>query len=204
MKINTIKNYNINFKNSTPAQTKTKEALKENSIKHDAENPISKPLEQLDVVKASLLAGVGFGARALYYVFDETDVLDYTFEASQKLVDKNYKNVKGTKRAIASVASWGAILVGVVGVLAGLYTLYNAPKSMYQGKVNAHKKAEEMDVYLASNRIEKDLYKEVGTKAKEAQTQEEQQKAKEQYMKLQMAKNQTPGFVSVNLPKTNP
>jgi len=34
--------------------------------------------------------------------------------------------------------------------------------------------------------------------------QEEQQKAKEQYMKLQMAKNQTPGFVSVNLPKTNP
>ncbi len=32
-----------------------------NTIK---KNPISKPLEQLDVVKASLIAGFGFGAKS--------------------------------------------------------------------------------------------------------------------------------------------
>ena len=66
---------------------------------------------------------------------------------------------------------------------------------MYQGKINAHKKAEEMDVYLASNRIEKDLYEQVDTKAKEAQTQEELQKAQSQYMILKMAKNELPSFI---------
>lgn len=202
MKINTIKNYNINFKNN---QAPKSEPLKkpENSIKHDAENPIKKGFEQLDVVKASLLAGVGFGARALYYVFDDTDMLDFTFDASKKLVEKNYKNTKGAKRAAALLGSWAAILIGVVGVVAGLYTVYNTPKSMYQGKVNAHKKAEEMDVYLESNRVEKDLYNEVGQKAKEAKTSEEQEKVRQQYTKLQMAKNQTPSFINQNFANFN-
>ena len=35
---------------------------------------------------------------------------------------------------------------------------------MYQGKINAHKKSEEMDIYLASNRIEQDLYKQENQK----------------------------------------
>ena len=78
MKINTI-NYNINFKNNV--QPKKPAENPENTIKHDKENPIKKGFEQLDVVKASLLAGLGFGAKALYYVFDDTDILDCTFDA---------------------------------------------------------------------------------------------------------------------------
>ena len=66
---------------------------------------------------------------------------------------------------------------------------------MYQGKINAHKKAEEMDIYLASNRIEKDLYEQVDAKAKEAKTQEELEKAQSQYMMLKMAKNDIPSFI---------
>ena len=65
---------------------------------------------------------------------------------------------------------------------------------MYQGKINAHKKAEEMDVYLESNRVEKDLYNEVGQKAKEAKTSEEQEKVRQQYTKLQMAKTKPPAL----------
>ena len=37
----------------------------ENSVEHDPENPIRKGFEQLDVLKASIVAGLGFGAKAL-------------------------------------------------------------------------------------------------------------------------------------------
>lgn len=200
MNIGAVRNFNnvkynyVNFTNNTSFAKATENT--DNGIQHDKENPINKSLEQLDVVKASLIAGLGFGAKALYYLFDDTSILESTFDAGQKLANKNYKNVKSAnKRFALGLASSAAIIVGVVGLLAGLYAAFNAPKSMYQGKVNAHKKAEEMDVYLASNKIEQDLYKQVGEKAKEATTQEELKKAQSQYMMLKMAKNDIPSFI---------
>lgn len=200
MNIGAVRNFNnvkynyVNFTNNTSSAKTTENT--DNGIQHDKENPINKSLEQLDVVKASLIAGLGFGAKALYYLFDDTSILESTFDAGQKLANKNYKNVKSAnKRFALGLASSAAIIVGVVGLLAGLYAAFNAPKSMYQGKVNAHKKAEEMDVYLASNKIEQDLYKQVGEKAKEATTQEELEKAQSQYMMLKMAKNDIPSFI---------
>ena len=200
MNIGAVRNFNnvkynyVNFTNNTSSAKATENT--DNGIQHDKENPINKSLEQLDVVKASLIAGLGFGAKALYYLFDDTSILESTFDAGQKLANKNYKNVKSAnKRFALGLASSAAIIVGVVGLLAGLYAAFNAPKSMYQGKVNAHKKAEEMDVYLASNKIEQDLYKQVGEKAKEATTQEELEKAQSQYMMLKMAKNDIPSFI---------
>ena len=200
MRINALNSFNnvkyVNFTNNSASKNSQKS--NNQGIEHDKENPISKPLEQLDVVKASLIAGLGFGAKALYYLFDDTSILESTFDAGQKLANKNYKNVKSAnKRFALGLASSAAIIVGVVGLLAGLYAAFNAPKSMYQGKVNAHKKAEEMDVYLASNKIEQDLYKQVGEKAKEATTQEELKKAQSQYMMLKMAKNDIPSFVNI-------
>ena len=202
MNIGAVRNFNnvkynyVNFTNNASSAKTTENT--DNGIQHDKENPINKSLEQLDVVKASLIAGLGFGAKALYYLFDDTSILESTFDAGQKLANKNYKNVKSAnKRFALGLASSAAIIVGVVGLLAGLYAAYNAPKSMYQGKVNAHKKAEEMDVYLASNKIEQDLYKQVGEKAKEATTQEELKKAQSQYMMLKMAKNDIPSFVNI-------
>lgn len=202
MNIGAVRNFNnvkynyVNFTNNTSSAKTTENT--DNGIQHDKENPINKSLEQLDVVKASLIAGLGFGAKALYYLFDDTSILESTFDAGQKLANKNYKNVKSAnKRFALGLASSAAIIVGVVGLLAGLYAAFNAPKSMYQGKVNAHKKAEEMDVYLASNKIEQDLYKQVGEKAKEATTQEELKKAQSQYMMLKMAKNDIPSFVNI-------
>ncbi len=202
MNIGAVRNFNnvkynyVNFTNNASSAKTTENT--DNGIQHDKENPINKSLEQLDVVKASLIAGLGFGAKALYYLFDDTSILESTFDAGQKLANKNYKNVKSAnKRFALGLASSAAIIVGVVGLLAGLYAAFNAPKSMYQGKVNAHKKAEEMDVYLASNKIEQDLYKQVGEKAKEATTQEELKKAQSQYMMLKMAKNDIPSFVNI-------
>lgn len=198
MKIGAVKNnYSGNYaKYNYAAFSGNKKT--ENKIEKDPENPIKKSLEQLDVFKATLIAGLGFGARALYYLFDDTSILECTFDAGQKLAEKNYKNVKGNGKKLAlGIASSAAILVGVVGILAGLYAIYNAPKSLYQGKINAHKKSEEMDVYLKGNRLEKDLYTQVGQSAKEAQTVEDKKHVQEQYMKLRAAKNQVPAFVNI-------
>ncbi len=195
MKINPVKNNYISFANNkTPNEVQNKQG--QTAIIHDKENPISKPLEQLDVVKASLIAGLGFGARALYYAFEDTDLLECTLDAGKKLAKKNHKNAAGGKLFALSMASWAAILIGTVGLLAGLYALFNGPKSMYQGKINAHKKAEEMDVYLAGNRIEQELYKQVGDQAKAVQTVEEQEHVKKQYAMLKAVKNNIPVFAN--------
>ena len=201
MKINSIKNYNTaeyaakkHVFGSFPALKTAFKGASENTIKHDFENPIRKSMEQLDVFKASFIAGLGFGARALYYVFDDTDLLETTITAGQKLAKRNYKDAKGLKLAALGFASWAAIAIGIVGAIAAIYALYNAPKSMYQGKINAHKKSEEMDLYLGQHKIEKDLYDEVSKQAKSARTTEELNKAKSQYAMLRMAKNEAPAF----------
>ena len=115
-------------------------------------------MEQLDVVKASLIAGFGFGARALYYLFDDTSLLETTYNAGQKLAEKNYKHVQNSnKRFVLGLASSAAIIVGTVGLLAGLYAAYNAPKSMYQGKINAHKKLKKW-IYILLQTALKRIY----------------------------------------------
>lgn len=207
MKINPIRNYNTaeyaakkrdtaqrRSSGSLPAFNNTFKGAPENTIGHDSENPIRKSMEQLDVFKASLIAGLGFGARALYYAFEDTDLLETTIDAGKKLAKRNYKDAKGLKLAALGFASWAAIVIGVVGGVAAIYALYNAPKSMYQGKINAHKKSEEMDLYLGQHKIEKDLYDEVSKQAKSAQTTEELNKVKSQYAVLRMAKNEVPAF----------
>ena len=206
MRINSVRNFNIQNRSmqwpvNFTGQSTGVQKPSENSVEHDPENPIRKGFEQLDVLKASIVAGLGFGAKALGYIFEDTDLIDTAFEMGTKLSEKNHKNVQGSGKKLAwAVATTGAILVGIVGLVAGIYTIYNAPKSMYQGKINAHKKSEEMDIYLQSNKVEQDLYKQVGEQAKNATTVEEQQKAKQQYAKLMAAKNQAPSFVNAKLP----
>jgi len=210
MKINTITNFNSKntasrknlAKNPAPVLSQSFRANAQlagnNNIAHNTENPIKNSMEQLGVFRASLIAGLGFGARALYYIFDDTDLLDTTIKAGKKLAKKNHKNAAGTKLAALSIASSAAIIIGVVGLLAALYAIYNAPKSMYQGKINAHKKSEQMDLYLGQHKIEKDLYEQVSDRAKAAQTKEELDKVKSQYAMLRMAKNEAPVFTQVS------
>lgn len=203
MKIGAVSNFRQQSLFRGTTNTENKQVVEKIKVEHDKENPISKPLEQLDVFKATLIAGLGFGARALYYVFEDTDLLDYTYNAGKKLAKKNYKDAKGGKLFALGLASWAAILIGTIGILAALYAGFNAPKSMYQGKINAHKKAEEMDIYLESNRIEKELYLEVDKKAKEAKTEEELSAVNKQAMMLRAAKNEVPSFVEFKNPSTS-
>ena len=53
-----------------------------------------------------------------------------------------------------------------------------------------------MDVYTKTNEVEKELYTQMNEKAKNADD-EEKAKLKEQYLKIQAAKNQVPEFVDM-------
>lgn len=161
----------------------------------DDENPISKLGERETLLKATAIAGLGFGARALWYIAEDTTILGDLFETSGKLVEKNKKGVTGVKKSLIHLGAWSALCVGFVGLAAAVYTLYKTPNIMYDGKINAFTKGKDMTVYTKSNKIERELYDQMNDKAKDA-TAEEKKVLAQQYLKLKAAKNQTPDFIN--------
>ena len=90
-----------------------------------------------------------------------------------------------------------AVIAGFVALMALGYTVYNAPKAIYNAKINTFKKGKDMDVYIRENAVETELYNQMNDKAKNA-TPEEKEKLKQQYTKLKAAKNVVPDFVKLN------
>lgn len=187
MKIAKIQNNFANFRADNPSVTTEKKTSGD-------ENPISKLGERETLLKATVITGLGVGARALWWLTEEGFTWDSLFDASKKLVNKNKKGLTGAKKSIAYLGAWAALMVGFVAAVAVGYTIYKSPNIMYDGKVNAFKKGKDMDVYVKSNKVEKHLYDQMNDKAKDA-TAEEKEKLKQQYLKLKAAKNQTPDFV---------
>lgn len=168
----------------------------------DDKNPISKSGERATLVKATAVAGLAFGARALLWLFEDGFVGEELFDIGSKLADKKNGKATGAKRGLLHLGGFAAVTVGFIGLMAALYTLVKTPEAMYNGKVNAFKKGKDMDVYVKGNKVEKHLYDQMNDKAKEA-TPEEKKKLSEQYLKLKAAKNPTPDFVSKDkLPPT--
>lgn len=193
MQIAKIQNYGINFRADKEPDQKVEKAADKGS--NSDENPISKLGERETLLKATVITGLGVGARALWWLTEEGFTWDSIFNASKKLVDKNKSGLTGTKKSIAYLGAWAALMVGFVAAVAVGYTIYKSPNIMYDGKVNAFKKGKDMDVYVKSNKVEKHLYDQMNDKAKDA-TAEEKEKLKQQYLKLKAAKNQTPDFVN--------
>lgn len=192
MKIANVQNNSANFR-AEKKSDKMADKMANPKTTGD-ENPISKRGERETLLKATVITGLGVGARALWYLTEEGFTLDGIFNASEKLVDKNKKGLTGAKRSLAHIGAFGALIVGFVAAVAVGYTIYKSPNIMYDGKVNAFKKGKDMDVYVKSNKVEKHLYDQMNDKAKDA-TAEEKEKLKQQYLKLKAAKNQTPDFV---------
>lgn len=159
-------------------------------------NPISKAGEDANLVKATALAGLGVGAKALWYLSDEGFAIDEFFQVAKRLVNLNKANVKGLKKDLLYVGAFGAVVAGFIVGVAALYTIYKTPEIAYKGKVNAFKKGKDMDLYATGNDVEKELYNQMNDKAKEA-TPEEKETLKQQYLKLKAAKNQTPDFIQL-------
>jgi len=181
MKILNVSNRNQNF------------CAEQKKLEYDA-NPISKAGEEANLFKATVVVGLGFGARALLWLYDEGFLGEEAGRISSKLVNKNNKDVTGTKKTLLHIGGFAAVTLGFVGVMAALYTLVKTPEIMYKGKVNAFVKGKDMDVYIKGNKVEKELYNQMNEKAKNATTEEKKVLA-QQYLKLKAAKNQTPEFV---------
>lgn len=166
----------------------------------ESENPISKGFEQLDLIKSSFIAGLGIGARALLYLAEHTTAAEKLIDKGCKFVDKNKKSAKGLEKSLLYLGSCAAMIFGFIGVIAALYSAYNMPKSLYEGKVKAFKKEKDMDLYIKGNRVEKELYNQMNEQAKAA-TKEEKAVLSQQYLKLKAAKNSVPEFVNMTQPK---
>jgi len=160
----------------------------------DDKNPISKAGERANLLKATAGGGLLFGGRILLWLTEEGFEWESLFRLGKKISDKNNPNAKGYKKDLLHIGAFGAVLVGFVAAVAAIYTLYNTPKALYHGKVNAFVKGKDMDVYQKSNVVEKELYNQMVAKAKNA-TPEEKAVLAQQYLKLKAAKNQVPDSV---------
>lgn len=167
----------------------------DNQVRKD-QNPISKNGEKAKLVKATFVAGLGLGAKLLCELMDGDFIVEKLGEKADKIVEKQHKNANKDKKFFLKVGAGLGLLTAFVAGFAALYTLFKAPKINYQGNVNAFQKEKDMDVYIKGNTAEKELYTQMNEKAKNA---DEQEKAKlrEQYLKMQVAKNKLPDFVNL-------
>lgn len=176
---------NINYSFTSSSNYKNKNSDK---------NPISKTGEKTNLAVATFVGGLSLGARLLFELFDDGFVIEDLGKAAETYVNKNHKGLKGAKKEWFIVGTALSFIGAAIGGIALLYTLYKAPKINYEGNINAFKKGKDMDVYIKGNEVEKEILTQMNEKAESADEQEKQ-KLKEQYMKMQMAKNQLPGFI---------
>lgn len=182
MKISNVQNFQQPFCNA-PNATKT-----------DDKNPITKRGEEATLLKATVLAGLGVGGRALWWMCEEGFLFEATEAFGEKIVDKNAKLTGKSPSAGKYLAAWAAVTLGFVAAVAAVYTLYKTPEIVYESKVNAFKKGKDMDVYVKGNKVERELYDQMNEKAANASF-EEKKKLAVQYLKLRAAKNQLPDFI---------
>ncbi len=169
---------------------------KDEKINTADKNPISRTGEAMNLFKATFLGGMALGARLLFELFDG----EFVFETAGKKAKKIIGNANKDKSVSKQILIWGGgtlglILAGISG-FALLYTALNAPKIAYNSKVNSFKKSNEMDVYIQANKAEKAIYDEMNKKAMTADK-DEKQNLKENYEKMQLAKNRVPDFVKL-------
>lgn len=192
---------NISFSSQSSSSNPKKENA---AVKTDA-NPISEKGEKMKLLTATFIGGLGLGVRLLAELLDGDflgekiykkgvaigkDRTQHLKPADSKVVPPNLAR----KQALIAIAAMLGISGLLIGGFAILYTLFNAPKISYNGKVNAFTKGKDMDVYIKGNSTEKELYNQMNDKAKSAST-EEKDKLKMQYAQLRIAKNELPDFL---------
>ena len=182
MRIGSLQNYNLYSFKSKNKQEKN-------------QNPISQKGEKALLVKGTFIAGLGLGAKLLFELMDGDFVVNTLSDKAGKIVNKNHKNASKNKKFWLGMGAFVGLAALFVGGFALLYTAFQAPKINYKGNVNAFKKGKDMDVYIKSNEVEKELLTQMNNRAKDANS-KEKAKLKEQYMQMQMAKNQVPDFVN--------
>jgi len=189
MQISNVQSCHVPFRNASKTE------------KTSDKNPITKRGEEATLLKATVVAGLGLGGRALLWLCDEGFMFNITEAWGEKIVDKNAKLNGKSPSGGKYLAAWVAVTLGFVAAVSAVYTLYKTPEIVYNSKVNAFKKGKDMDVYVKGNKVERELYDQMNEKAKDASF-EEKKKLAQQYIKLRMAKNQVPDFIEgKNIPE---
>lgn len=184
----------VSYNNSYVFGAKTSAQNKPNN--DTAQNPISRKGEIAKLVKLTFLGGLALGARLLFELFDGDFVIGELVDKAEKIAKKQSSS-SDLKRLFTGVGAFAGLVAMFVGGFALLYTLFKSPKISYDSKVNTFQKSKEMDVYIKTNKVEKELYTQMNEKAKGA-NEEEKNKLKEQYLQMQAAKNEVPNFINLN------
>lgn len=192
LRVTPFNNFSFGNNPSNKSAVMPKQAQANNNDK----NPISKKGERLKLANATFVTGLGFGLTMLAEAFDGGFSFEHIEKQGRKLADKNYKNASRNKREWMALVSSVGLLAMFVGGCAFLYTLFKAPKIVYDGKVNAFTKGKDMDVYIKGNSIEKEILTQMNDKAITAD-EVEKQKLKEQYLQMSKAKNKLPDFIKL-------
>ena len=179
---------NINFTQQNKTSTRKVDSL--------SQNPISKTGERMNLVKATFAGGLAVGLRLLAEIWDSQFLIDTAGDIGEKLVEKNKKNLTPNKKLLLTLGATAGIVAAGVSAFALLYTIFNAPKIAYDGKVNAFQKSKDMDVYIKGNEIEKELYTDLAEKSKNASDVEKRELA-QQYLLLKSGKNKLPDFIKM-------
>lgn len=191
---------NITFKSQNTQQSPSQP---KNTTQREAQNPISRKGETMNLIKATFLGGLALGLRLLGEIFDG----DFVFETAEKgakklvnksgkLIDKNQKQISQHKKDLLYLGATAGLIAAAISGFALLFTILNAPKIAYKSKVNSFQKGKEMDVYIKANQAEQNIYTQMSEKAKTADD-DERNKLKEQYMQMKLAKNQVPSFIQI-------
>lgn len=192
LRIDAIKN--INFL----SQSQSTNPKKQSASAKTEDNPISEKGEKMKLVTATFIGGLGLGVRLLAELLDGDFLGEKIYKKGVAIGKDRTKNLVqpnlARKQALIAIAAMLGIAGSFIGGFALLYTLFNAPKIAYNGKVNAFTKGKDMDVYIKGNRVEKELYNQMNDKAKSASA-EEKEKLKMQYAQLKIAKNDLPEFL---------
>ena len=173
---------------------KTKEQ-KKSSDKND--NPISQKGEAANLTKATFLGGLALGGKLLFELFDGDFIFEHAGNKATNMVNKNKPNLAGSKKILCTIGASIGLVGALIAGFAAIYTLFNAPKIVYNSKVNSHVKKNDMDVFISANEAEKNIYKQMNELAKNADD-NEKEKLKDQFTKMQFAKTQAPDFIYKN------
>ncbi len=194
MSVSSLNASNCLYDNTANAPKKTKQNQQKKANNNGDKNPISRKGEAANLAGATFLGGLAVGGKLLLELATDGDFeVDQIAKTADKLVEKNKKNASKDMKTLYKIGAFAAIAGGLVAGFATLYTLFKAPQIAYDSKVNAYKKGKDMDVYIKSNKAEREIYSQIADKAKNASV-EEKQELKEQYLKMRMAKNQVPDF----------
>ena len=186
--VNSFNNYQYN-----PNFAQKKSEIKK--IENADTNPISRKGETANLIKATFIGGLAIAGKLLWEIVIEGDfLLEEIVDKASELVNKNKSKVSGNKKVLYKLGAIASLIAAAFAGFALLYTAYKTPKIAYESKVNTFTKSQEMDTYIKSNEAERELYTQLADKAQNS-TQEEKENLKEQYLKMQMAKNQVPDFV---------